>query len=74
MHARLQQVGSTAVPELMQAVNRDLCSQRDFVDAVTDHAGLQRAALATDQQACFVDPAGSLELVMAQGKIGFETT
>ena len=50
MHARLQQIGRTTMPKLMQAMDGHLRAARNSVDAVADRTARETLAAAAYKQ------------------------
>src|ERR1700687_2010023 len=73
VHARLQQIGRTAMPKLMQTVDRHLRTARDSVDTVADRTARQTLASAAHQQGAFATQSCYFQLVVAKWQIRFET-
>src|SRR5208282_875149 len=73
VHARLQQIGSTAMPKLMQSVDGHLRTARDRVDPVADRTAGEALAAATYQQSALATESCFFQLVVAKWQIHFET-
>src|SRR5215469_15613540 len=74
VHARLEKIGSAAVPELMKTVEGNLSAACDVVNAVADCAAAETLTVATHQQSCFTKEAELLQLVMTQRQVSFQAT
>src|SRR5215475_14204546 len=73
MNAGLQQVGSAAVPKLMQAVQRHLGPPGDGMNPDADRGATEALAGAAHQQRTLAAGSRFLQLVMAKGQVGSET-
>src|ERR1700688_1373370 len=73
VHARLQQIGRTAMPKLMQAMDGHWRTARDRVDTVADGTARETLATAAHQQRALAAESRFFQLVVAKWQIRFET-
>src|SRR5215471_14876340 len=64
VHAGLQQIGSAAVPKLMQTVHRYLRAARNGVNPVANRSSIETLSVAAHQQRALTAGSGLFQLVV----------